>query len=61
MIVAAFTDSYNNLVRAARNYRPQTIQGGPGTGGALGVQGSEPAKQPAPAATTTKKKKTQQQ
>ena len=59
VIVAAFTDSYNNLVRAVRNYKPQTIQGGPGTGGALGVQGSDPAPQPAPASkTTTKKKKT---
>ena len=61
VIVAAFTDSYNNLVRAARNYRPQTIQGGPGTGGALGVQGSDPVKQPTPAPTTSKKKKASQQ
>lgn len=61
VIVAAFTDSYNNLVRAARNYQPQIIEGGPGTGGALGVQGSQP-QQAAPAAatpTTTKKKKSQ--
>jgi hypothetical protein len=57
VIVAAFTDSYNNLVRAARNYKAQVIQGGPGTGGALGVQGSQPANQPAPAATPTSSKK----
>jgi hypothetical protein len=55
VIVAAFTDSYNNLVRAVKNYKPQTIEGGPGTGGKLSVQGEEAA--PAAAATTTKKKK----
>jgi hypothetical protein len=63
VIVAAFTDSYNNLVRAARSYQPQVIQGGPGTGGALGVQGSQPPSQPAPAAASTssgKKKKVSQ-
>jgi hypothetical protein len=63
VIVAAFTDSYNNLVRAARSYQPQVIQGGPGTGGALGVQGSQPPSQPAPAAAPTssgKKRKASQ-
>lgn len=59
VIVAAFTDSYNNLVRAARNYQPQIIEGGPGTGGALNVQGSEPTPSPATAPTATKKKKSQ--
>ncbi len=53
VIVAAFTDSYNNLVRAVKNYKAQTIEGGPGTGGSLGVQGEDPA----PAASTSKKKK----
>ena len=44
VIVAAFTDSYNNLVRAVRNYKAQEVQGGLGTGGGLGVQGgSTPA------------------
>lgn len=44
VIVAAFTDSYNNIVRAVRNYRAQEVQGGLGTGGQLGVQGgSTPA------------------
>jgi curli biogenesis system outer membrane secretion channel CsgG len=46
IIVAAFADSYNQLVRAVRNYRAQTVRGGLGTGGALGVQGgSTPASQ----------------
>jgi len=57
VIIAAFTDSYNQLVRAVRNYRAQTVRGGLGTGGALGVQGgttpaslkAEPAVAPAPA------------
>jgi len=39
IIIAAFVDSYNQLVRAVRNYRAQTVKGGLGTGGALGVQG----------------------
>ena len=44
VIVAAFTDSYNNIVKAVRNYRAQEVQGGLGTGGQLGVQGgSTPA------------------
>lgn len=44
IIVAAFADSYNQLVKVVRNYRAQTVKGGLGTGGALGVQGgSTPA------------------
>jgi hypothetical protein len=44
IIIAAFADSYNQLVKVVRNYRAQTVQGGLGTGGALGVQGgSTPA------------------
>lgn len=39
VIVAAFTDSYNNLVRALRNYKAQEVKGGLGTGGGLKVQG----------------------
>jgi len=38
VIVAAFTDAYNNLVQATRNYQQQTIKGGLGTGGKLNVQ-----------------------
>jgi curli biogenesis system outer membrane secretion channel CsgG len=46
IIVAAFMDSYNQLVRATRNYTAQTVKGGLGTGGRLGVQGgSTPASQ----------------
>ena len=39
VIFAAFTDSYNKMVRALRNYQAQTVRGGLGTGGRLGVQG----------------------
>jgi len=39
ILVAAFMDSYNQLVRAVRNYKAQEVAGGMGTGGALGVQG----------------------
>lgn len=39
VVVAAFMDSYNKLVRAVRSYKAQNIQDGPGTGGALKVQG----------------------
>jgi hypothetical protein len=46
IIVTAFADSYNQLVRAVRNYRAQTVRGGLGTGGGLGVSGgSTPASQ----------------
>lgn len=69
VLVASFLDSYNNVVKAVRNYRAQTVRGGLGTGGRLGVQGgstpasqevggSAPAAAPAaaskPAATTAK-------
>jgi hypothetical protein len=39
ILTAAFMDSYNQLVRSVRNYEAQTVQGGLGTGGRLGVQG----------------------
>jgi curli biogenesis system outer membrane secretion channel CsgG len=39
IIVAAFADSYNQMVKALRNYKAQTVKGGLGTGGRLGVQG----------------------
>jgi len=38
IVVAAFVDSYNQMVAALRNYAPQTIEGGLGTGGKLKVQ-----------------------
>ena len=43
IIIAAFSDSYNQLVRAVRNYKAQTVKGGLGTGGTLGVQGGSTA------------------
>ena len=61
VITAAFIDSFNQMVRALRNYKAQTVEGGLGTGGTLSVDGAtepEPAPAPAPAkkpATTTKK------
>jgi len=41
IITAAFMDSYNQLVRAVRNYTAQKVKGGLGTGGRLGVQGGQ--------------------
>ena len=47
VIVAAFMDSYNGVVRAVRSYKAQEVKGGLGTGGNLAVQGaSTPASQP---------------
>jgi hypothetical protein len=46
IIIAAFADSYHQLVKVVRNYRAQTVKGGLGTGGALGVQGGSTAASP---------------
>jgi curli biogenesis system outer membrane secretion channel CsgG len=46
MIVAAFMDSYNSLVRSTRNYVAQNVKGGLGTGGRLGVQGGSTPNSP---------------
>ena len=44
ILIAAFMDSYNKLVKATRNYKAQKVKGGLGTGGRLGVDGgSTPA------------------
>jgi curli biogenesis system outer membrane secretion channel CsgG len=44
VIASSFADAYNNLVKAAKNYKAQEVRGGLGTGGRLGVQGgSTPA------------------
>jgi len=44
VIASAFADAYNNLVKAAKNYKAQEVRGGLGTGRRLGVQGgSTPA------------------
>ena len=37
VIASAFADAYNNLVRAAKNYKAQEVKGGLGKGGRLGV------------------------
>lgn len=39
VIVAAFADSYNNMVQALRNYKVQEVRGGLGKGGQLRVGG----------------------
>ncbi|NRT55453.1 CsgG/HfaB family protein [Sphaerotilus uruguayifluvii] len=39
VLMAAFADSYNKMVVALRSYKAQTVKGGLGTGGRLGVQG----------------------
>lgn len=46
VIVAAFMDSYNGVVKAVRNYKAQNVKGGLGTGGHLGVQGASNAAAP---------------
>ena len=51
ILIASFMDSYNQIVRATRNYTAQEVKGGLGTGGTLGVQGGQtPASGAAPAA-----------
>ncbi|MBS0446414.1 MAG: peptidoglycan-binding protein [Proteobacteria bacterium] len=39
LITAAFVDAYNKLVVKVRSYKAQTVEGGLGEGGRLGVQG----------------------
>ncbi len=41
ILTAAFMDSYNKLIKAVRNYKAQSVKGGLGTGGRLGVQGGQ--------------------
>jgi len=49
ILTAAFMDSYNKVVVATRNYQAQSVKGGVGTGGRLGVQGgSTPASKELP-------------
>lgn len=44
VLTAAFMDSYNQMVRSLREYKAQSVEGGLGTGGTLGVDGgSTPA------------------
>ncbi|MGZ8287827.1 MAG: curli assembly protein CsgG [Telluria sp.] len=35
VLAAAFMDSYNQMVKAVRNYKAQSVEGGLGTGGVL--------------------------
>lgn len=37
IIVSAFADSYNNMVKSLRNYKAQEVKGGLGKGGALKI------------------------
>jgi curli biogenesis system outer membrane secretion channel CsgG len=39
LVSAAFFDAYNKMVVALRRYKAQTVEGGLGEGGGLGVQG----------------------
>jgi hypothetical protein len=39
IVVTAFADSFKQMVGSLRNYRAQTVKGGLGTGGRLGVDG----------------------
>ncbi len=39
VLIASFMDSYNQMVDSLRAYKAQTVEGGLGTGGTLGVQG----------------------
>lgn len=39
VVTAAFADSYNQMVTALKSYKAQTVKGGLGTGGRLGVSG----------------------
>nr|WP_179952526.1 CsgG/HfaB family protein [Ningiella ruwaisensis] len=40
VLMASFADSYNQMVMALRNYKPQQVKGGLGTGGQLKVDGA---------------------
>ena len=41
IVAAAFVDAYNKMVVALRQYQAQTVKGGLGAGGRLGVQGGQ--------------------
>lgn len=43
LVSAAFVDAYNKMVVALRQYKAQTVKGGMGEGGTLGVQGGSTA------------------
>ena len=52
VLTAAFIDSFNQMVKALRNYKAQTVEGGLGTGGTLAVDGATKPSAAAPAAVT---------
>ena len=43
VLMASFADAYNKMVQSVRAYKAQTVKGGLGTGGTLGVQGGSTA------------------
>jgi hypothetical protein len=46
VVIAAFTDSFNQMVKALKAYKPQTVQDqGLGGGGRLAVDGAAPPSQ----------------
>jgi hypothetical protein len=49
VLTAAFIDSFNQMVRALRNYKAQSVEGGLGTGGTLAVDGATKPEVAAPA------------
>lgn len=51
VIVTAFADSFNQMVKALKNYKAQTVKGGLGTGGRLPVDGASAPPKPAVAST----------
>lgn len=53
VITAAFIDSFNQMVRALRNYKAQSVQGGLGTGGTLSVDGATTSAVVAPVSSST--------
>ena len=61
LVASAFVDAYNKMVVALREYKAQTVRGGLGAGGRLGVQGGqteagrEVSTRPAPAPATATK------
>ena len=57
VVIAAFTDSYNQMVKSLRSYKSQSVQGqGLGGGGRLAVDGAAPPNQTsAPGGVSNKK------
>ena len=51
VIATAFADPYNQMVQALKNHKAQTVKGGLGGGGCLGVDGAGAAPAPTPVQT----------